>query len=1450
MIRQYRASSLSKQVFESVSKLRKQKDYKFKIIGLLESLSTFDTLSEIPIEAPDEIPPLLAVANNLITRGNPTIASEKVNASLSSFLTGFSELDFYYALHLVDTRPSILKLYDEDLGSRFEEVFLNDIIPEDKRFLVQFFQHQRPKKTLVNNSHDNGKVDFSFESPYYKEVTRTTIYQRPKQLKQRSVSVIEVDGKRYHDTRIDDIRDYETATFGHTTNRITEDNAYEDTEGLIRNLLNTEYFKVIETLYSKGFPELKRLQEAVLIPVSVSRIQKVINQYLIANYNEFRATNKTKIKIAIVERDVPCGNLAVDDLNELYANLLGLEGKQSFIPEVETVIFSDGSFSNENPLNEIRRIATDKIVTQDYDLVIDVATLWRTGIFKADKDFGGSKNSIVIRSSHYTQDDCIDNIYCADSIQYRPLTIETGNDQHIEIPEVLPFAEYFLWNVFQKPKFRPGQLPILNRALQGKTVIGLLPTGGGKSLTYQLAALLQPGLTIIIDPIKSLMVDQYEGLLNNGIDKCDFINSVLSREEKEFVQNKIVPNGKAQFLFCSPERLVIQEFRDALNKTKQNGYYFSYCVIDEAHCVSEWGHDFRTPYLNLGENVISNCKTANGNDVPIFGLTATASFDVLADIERELKISNDDGKSVIRYANTVRDEINYQIHPIEVDGEVDETVGDKKQQRTASCINGLNLPDKGLLVYNTTEVYKNVLSKTYDEYLPESEKSRIQKIDFIETETQRILIGDNELPLQKMEDGKFNYGAIVFCPHKTGKLGVHPYVDFLKANCQEEEVVFFVGSSGTSNFQNEDQHAFENLRRFKEDEASVMVATKAFGMGIDKPNVRITVHSNMSSSIESFVQESGRAGRDGKTSLSVILYNQTGKDRNVLDQFHRNSFKGADKERSIIWELRNEIYYPSLTNLQALSNFLSDEFNIELNLELGNITANGNDWTAHLYVKDVNQNNLGSVNIENKTTHYFESPELASQYLRVIEGFIPRFQELSKDQVREFLQNKTVNTDNPLGIEELLKNNEFDLNEPVVIPFRNRFLSKGSRQGSYVIDDEYALNNHFYHLKENQRIQELINRGFLSEESLMSGLRNAIDKDKTFEDFINGLPIKDQEIKKVLIGSERLKVRYYIPRNEEDTAKAIYRLISVGVIRTYTIEYQQKVFKIYLNKLSEGGYFKKYEELVARYISNVEAEKLRKECEADFRRNNADGNATEISVCLSHLTDFVYDKIASKRKRAIDDMDGLCRETITVLKSAEQSEKIKERIYYYFNAKYARTGNVATNKLGLEVPADMNQDKEFSEINPIQNIIWKYIEEIVDYDDGGQRINNMKHLRGACMSMLTGFLGKAPQFNILKAYSLYFLSDHKDNPEEYVIEAIAELKQGVKDWEELRPDDFDFEAFFIRFKKNLEGRIRNLNDDMFDDVDDEYYATKNLNWLTKFNDKFLKDYTHANRTSS
>lgn len=379
---QYKASYLDKAVFDSFDSFNDNDEVQYKLLGLLESVSTFDTISNIDFRNSQQIYPLLAVANNIITRGNPTISSRYISSKLAFLSDGLTDQDFLDALHIVDTRPDHHLLYDDDLESNFERAFLNGYIPDDKKYLTQFFQHQRERRTLTNDAGDGGRVDFSFEEPYFTKVTKTTVYQKGKSLKERNAVIIEIDGKRYHNNLIDDIRDYETARFGHNTRRITERNSKGDTKDLIHYLSQTEYFRVVEGLINKGFENVKDLQTFVLSPVAVARVQKVINQFLIVKYDEFLSSNKTEINVAVIERDVPCGYLAVNDLNMLYENLKGIENKGSFIPRIVASIFADPGFINERLQPQDCGFNFER-VSGDFDLVIDIATLWRTGIFQA-----------------------------------------------------------------------------------------------------------------------------------------------------------------------------------------------------------------------------------------------------------------------------------------------------------------------------------------------------------------------------------------------------------------------------------------------------------------------------------------------------------------------------------------------------------------------------------------------------------------------------------------------------------------------------------------------------------------------------------------------------------------------------------------------------------------------------------------------------------------------------------------------------------------------------------------------------------------------------------------------------------------------------------------------------------------------------------------------------------
>jgi superfamily II DNA helicase RecQ len=226
---------------------------------------------------------------------------------------------------------------------------------------------------------------------------------------------------------------------------------------------------------------------------------------------------------------------------------------------------------------------------------------------------------------------------------------------------------------------------------------------------------------MIIDPLKSLMKDQFDGLVNNGIDCAAYINSTLSSSEKK-IKEKQLESSELLFVFLSPERLSIASFRERLKNMHNYNVYFSYGVIDEVHCVSEWGHDFRFSYLHLGRNLY-NYVRAKENEISLFGLTATASFDVLADVERELSGNGAfvlDSDVIVRYENTNRFELQFKIESVEVDFEVD-TFYDQRNLIDPSLPKAINITNHWPL-YDSKSNYLKSLITEIPKYLKELQR--------------------------------------------------------------------------------------------------------------------------------------------------------------------------------------------------------------------------------------------------------------------------------------------------------------------------------------------------------------------------------------------------------------------------------------------------------------------------------------------------------------------------------------------------------------------------------------------------------------------------------------------------------------------------------------------------------------------------------------------------------
>ncbi len=216
-----------------------------------------------------------------------------------------------------------------------------------------------------------------------------------------------------------------------------------------------------------------------------------------------------------------------------------------------------------------------------------------------------------------------------------------------------------LQSVFAKKSFREGQLEAIREVLAGRDCMVLLPTGAGKSIVYQLATMCRPGCAVVVDPLVALMDDQVDVMRGHGIDRVESISSQLSPEDVESALDR-VQSGEQLFLLVTPERFRSEKFRDHL-LTMSAQTPVNVAVVDEAHCVSEWGHDFRAAYLDLGRTIRRVCRGMASSPPPILALTGTASRAVLMDVLHQLEISIEDERTVIKPKSFDRPEIELDV---------------------------------------------------------------------------------------------------------------------------------------------------------------------------------------------------------------------------------------------------------------------------------------------------------------------------------------------------------------------------------------------------------------------------------------------------------------------------------------------------------------------------------------------------------------------------------------------------------------------------------------------------------------------------------------------------------------------------------------------------------------------------------------------------------------------
>ena len=417
--------------------------------------------------------------------------------------------------------------------------------------------------------------------------------------------------------------------------------------------------------------------------------------------------------------------------------------------------------------------------------------------------------------------------------------------------------------------FRPVQEDVINAALDGRDVLAVLPTGGGKSVCFQVPAMMREGIALVVTPLVALMKDQVQNLETKGI-KAIAVHAGMNRREVDLALNNAA-YGDFKFLYVSPERLsteLFQSYLDVLN--------VSFIVVDEAHCISQWGYDFRPDYLQIGE-------IRDRVDAPVIALTATATPEVSTDI---------------------MDRLRFREH--------------------LELRSGFERPNLAYVVRKTEDKLGQLLS------------------------------------VCRAVDGS----GIVYLRHRS--------------KC--EEVSAMLRSEGIdASFYHAGLDPYSRgLRQkdWKDGKIRVMVCTNAFGMGIDKPDVRFVVHLDIPDSIEAYYQEAGRAGRDGKKSYAVLIWNDN--DVKRLRQLTATAFPGLDYIEDIYQKLHIYFQIPYDQGMGRQLKFRLEEFcrQYSLNRSQAYYAIRYLEKSSHItYAEDVEISTRVRITVDRNALYDTDLPE-------------------------------------------------------------------------------------------------------------------------------------------------------------------------------------------------------------------------------------------------------------------------------------------------------------------------------------------------------------------------------------------------------------------------------------------------------------------------------------------
>lgn len=1029
---------------------------------------------------------------------------------------------------------------------------------------MQLALRQRSLESLVQGFPDQ-RVDVAVELPGW----------RPGAELKRGL-VLEVDGQQHtrpEKKQLDAKRDEACRTNGWAeTYRhrlwqgIPAEQAIDRGHVGVEGLLSHPYLDFVNRNACKplqGTDAGRLARYVALAPFAIARIQSVLLELVKGGH---LSVDAPVWSLVVIDRDgLPgVGQLAVDDLREWLEQIYALYHPERPVPEMRCAQASDTAALVDIP--------------GWTDVIIDLSVEMRYGVRRepsgaVDDLLRSGCVVVIVRSDYYRHDP---HHECAFS---EPLTLKVAGEP---LEQALTF---FLQNIFRKIAFREKQVEIIRRALRGESVIALLPTGAGKSITYQLPTLLQNGMSAVVAPIKSLMKDQDDNLRAAGISCCAFINSMSTADEKRFNTGLMV-RGCLKFAFISPERLIIGEFRDALQRMKDEARaHFAYVVVDEAHCVSEWGHDFRTAYLRLGANARRFCPT-RWPALPLLALTGTASFEVLDDVKRELGFEHG-GDISVRPERMERENLHFNVVQIPVEAlpkgaaekVVSDAVGDAKHAKLAAALDDL-----------TTRA-----------------------------------CGTGLVPFLQAASGS----GLIFCPHAGRKGGVHgakTVASTLRKAVGPDEahkIGEYFGSSEDGDGNGFDPVTVQN--DFKADKLRVLACTKAFGMGIDKPDIRFTLHYNIPASLESFYQEAGRAGRDGGDAQCWLLYAGTpvlGKDHSLdfhlNHQFHRNSFPGAELEEIKVFEMLEQNRMPGNSAPRNLELYLAAVTGIGYSVQPARYEGN-----PSIYVYLNHPDHKGSkvfitINPAGNLSSTAKIPFPGDEHAR----------DLAKDWLAD--------------------------NRPAGVAWMDWLFQKAGLAVNAGIEDILAQAAP----DEMPRIYLSFENGYVEEIADRLGMTPAdIKKAISFSDGIDGILAKLPKAKLAMPDVRAWVTEAFSKmRLREHTFRALYRLSTLGVVADFEADYASETLTTELVQLQQG----ECRENLRRYLHRHAP----MEVEHYLRLADTSKQPSELRRCVHALVAFVYERIAKQRIQALTIMEQTC------VRGIADANAFREAVTYFFDSLY------------------------------------------------------------------------------------------------------------------------------------------------------------------------------------